>query len=77
MQVYPITPRQREVLEAIREFAANGCAPTLAELGERVGMSSSLSVRRHLKALTKKGFLKPRAKNKHRQIALVAEPKAA
>jgi SOS-response transcriptional repressor LexA len=66
----PLTSRQAEVLAAIRELSANGRAPTLAELGARVGMRGSWTVRRHLPILTARGFLRPRRYRKPRDITL-------
>jgi len=40
-------------------------------------MRSSLAVRNHLTALQRKGFLKPRTKNKQRDINVIAEKIAA
>jgi SOS-response transcriptional repressor LexA len=73
----PLTARQRDVLNAIRESSAKGRAPTLEELCDLVGMRSTNAVRNHLVALQRKGFLKPRTKNKQRDIHLIAEKVAA
>lgn len=75
-RIYPLTDRQREVLEAVRTLSENGRGPSLEEIGERVGMASTWAVRRHLGILERKGFLKPRGFNNPRGIAL-AEPIAA
>jgi SOS-response transcriptional repressor LexA len=53
-----MTPRQREVLDAIRELtAARGAAPTLRELGARLGITSTNAVSDHLKYLQIQGLL--------------------
>jgi repressor LexA len=61
------TPRQERILEVIREFTAqHGYPPSVREIGERVGLSSSSTIHSHLKTLERRGFLqrdptKPRA----------------
>jgi SOS-response transcriptional repressor LexA len=67
----PLTERQAEVLNAVRELSANGHAPSLDEVGECVGLRGSWAVRRHLDILARKGFLKPRRHRKPRDIALI------
>ncbi len=62
-----LTPRQRKVLEVIRESVERrGYPPTVREIGEAVGLTSTSSVSHQLTMLQKKGFLrrdpsKPRA----------------
>ncbi|MGB8651251.1 MAG: transcriptional repressor LexA [Mycobacteriales bacterium] len=62
-----LTPRQRKVLEFIRESVERrGFPPTIREIGDAVGLASTSSVSYQLIALQKKGFLrrdatKPRA----------------
>ena len=62
-----LTPRQRKVLEVIRDSVERrGYPPTIREIGEAVGLSSTSSVSYQLQTLQKKGFLrrdatKPRA----------------
>ena len=62
-----LTPRQRKVLEVIRESVERrGYPPTVREIGEAVGLTSTSSVSHQLSMLQKKGFLrrdpsKPRA----------------
>jgi len=62
-----LTPRQRQVLEFIdREVRHRGYPPSVREIGEAVGLSSSSTVHAHLAALQDKGYLtrdptKPRA----------------
>ena len=68
---WPLTERQKEVLRAIRELSSSGRAPTHEELGARIGVSSSLSTRRFLGILEKKGYLQPRRYNKPRDIHLI------
>lgn len=62
-----LTRRQQEILDYIRsEIHRRGFPPSVREIGEAVGLSSSSTVHSHLAALEKKGFLrrdpsKPRA----------------
>ena len=62
-----LTPRQRQVLEFIdAEVRRRGYPPSVREIGEAVGLSSSSTVHAHLAALQDKGYLtrdptKPRA----------------
>jgi repressor LexA len=61
------TEKQQRILEVIREFSAErGYPPSVREIGERVGLSSSSTVQSHLKTLERRGLLrrdptKPRA----------------
>ena len=62
-----LTTRQRKILECIRHSVATvGYPPTIREIGEVVGLTSTSSVAYQLKQLQEKGFLrrdaaKPRA----------------
>jgi repressor LexA len=62
-----LTVRQRQVLEFIdSEVRERGYPPSVREIGEAVGLSSSSTVHAHLAALQEKGYLrrdptKPRA----------------
>ncbi len=62
-----LTKRQQEILDFIRgEIHRCGYPPSVREIGEAVGLSSSSTVHSHLAALEAKGFLrrdpsKPRA----------------
>jgi repressor LexA len=61
------TERQRRILEVIEEFRAErGYPPSVREIGERVGLSSSSTIHAHLKTLERRGYItrdptKPRA----------------
>ena len=63
----PATERQQRILDVIRAFTAeHGYPPSVREIGERVGLSSSSTIHAHLKALEKRGLIsrdptKPRA----------------
>jgi repressor LexA len=66
-----LTDRQRQVLEFIdAELRERGYPPSVREIGEAVGLSSSSTVHAHLAALQDKGYLvrdptKPRALEVH------------
>ncbi len=54
-----LTERQKQVLDFVREFAAeNGYTPTHREICEEFGFSSYGTVHKHLKLLEKKGYLR-------------------
>jgi repressor LexA len=61
------TEKQHRILDVIRSFTAEmGYPPSVREIGERVGLSSSSTVQSHLKTLERRGLLrrdptKPRA----------------
>ncbi|MDQ6781107.1 MAG: transcriptional repressor LexA, partial [Candidatus Eremiobacteraeota bacterium] len=61
------TARQQAILDVIRSFTReHGYPPSVREIGERVGLSSSSTVQCHLRTLEKKGLIrrdptKPRA----------------
>ena len=53
------TDRQQRILDTIRAFTAErGYPPSVREIGERVGLSSSSTVQSHLKTLERRGLLK-------------------
>ena len=63
-----LTPRQRKVLEVIRAAVERkGYPPSMREIGEAVGLTSSSSVSHQLAALERKGFLR-RDANRPRAI---------
>jgi repressor LexA len=67
-----LTQRQQRVLEVIREsIAARGYPPSMREIGERVGLTSSSSVAHQLRTLQEKGFLK-RDSNRPRAMQVFA-----
>jgi len=62
-----VTEKQLRILNVIREFTSeHGYPPSVREIGEAVGLSSSSTVQSHLKTLERRGMLwrdptKPRA----------------
>ncbi len=54
-----LTPRQQRVLTVIREsLQTRGYPPSMREIGERVGLTSSSSVAHQLRTLEEKGFIR-------------------
>ncbi|MDX6300605.1 MAG: repressor LexA [Nocardioidaceae bacterium] len=65
-----LTPRQQRVLTVIRDsIERRGYPPSMREIGERVGLTSSSSVAHQLRALEEKGFLK-RDPNRPRALSV-------
>jgi repressor LexA len=70
----PLTPRQQQVLDFIDEqVRTRGYPPSVREIGEAVGLSSSSTVHAHLGALQDKGYLR-RDPTKPRAIEICFEP---
>lgn len=68
-----LTPTQRQVFAAIRDRLDRGePVPTYRELCQQFRWSSTGTVRDHLRALERKGFLQ-RSGSRHRQIRLLRE----
>ncbi len=56
-----LTPRQREILDFIREMIENkGFPPTIREIGEKFEITSTNGVRAILSALSRKGYIRRR-----------------
>jgi len=65
---YGLTPRARRVLEVIKESVdQRGYPPSMREIGEEVGLTSSSSVSHQLRVLEAKGFIR-RDPNRPRAI---------
>jgi repressor LexA len=63
-----LTPRQQRVLTVIKDsIERRGYPPSMREIGERVGLTSSSSVAHQLRVLEEKGYLK---RDPHRPRAL-------
>ena len=65
-----LTPKQEKVLTFIQEKIKENLPPTIREIAQELGFSSTGTVRDYLEALEKKGYLK-RALNKSRSIELL------
>jgi repressor LexA len=73
----PATDRQRRILDVIRAFTAeHGYPPSVREIGELVGLSSSSTIHAHLKALERRGMIS-RDPTKPRALRTGSLPKAA
>ena len=65
-----LTPRQQRVLTVIREsLVARGYPPSMREIGEKVGLTSSSSVAHQLRTLEEKGYIK-RDPNRPRALSV-------
>lgn len=70
----PTTERQEAILACIDAFTSeHGYPPSVREIGERVGLSSSSTIHSHLKTLERRGMLqrdatKPRAMRTERSM---------
>ena len=54
-----LTPRQRKVLEVIRDWVERfGYPPSVREIGDAVGLNSTSSVHHQLRTLERKGYLR-------------------
>jgi repressor LexA len=72
-----LTPRQRKVLEVIRaSVERRGYPPSMREIGEAVGLTSSSSVSHQLASLERMGFLR-RDPNRPRAIEVFSPDVAA
>jgi repressor LexA len=66
-----LTPRQRRILEVIREWVERrGYPPSVREIGEAVGLTSTSSVAHQLRALERKGYLR-RDPNRPRAVGVL------
>ena len=69
-----LTPRQTKVLETIRDAVAlRGYPPSMREIGQAVGLTSTSSVAHQLKVLEEKGFIK-RDGNRPRALEVFLPP---
>src|SRR3954447_7746271 len=65
-----LTPRQQRVLTVIRESLVDrGYPPSMREIGEKVGLTSSSSVAHQLRTLEEKGYIK-RDPNRPRALSV-------
>jgi repressor LexA len=66
-----LTPRQRRVLDVIRDSVdRRGYPPSMREIGESVGLTSSSSVSHQLRSLQAKGFIR-RDPNRPRALEIL------
>ncbi|HXE71283.1 MAG TPA: transcriptional repressor LexA [Candidatus Nitrosotenuis sp.] len=70
-----LSRRQRQILDFIRQSVqSRGFPPSIREIGEAVGLSSSSTVHSHLRNLESKGYVK-RNPSKPRSIEILDGPK--
>lgn len=68
-----LTVRQQQVLEVIRAWVSRfGYPPSVREIGEAVGLTSTSSVSHQLRALQRKGYLR-RDANRPRAVGVLAQ----
>src|SRR5512136_1438487 len=67
-----LTPKQKRVLEFIRQKINQNLPPTIREIAMELGFSSTGTVRDYLEALEAKGYLR-RSANRSRAIELVQD----
>jgi repressor LexA len=76
IETAPLTPRQRRILDFIAETVrTRGYPPTVREIGEAVGLTSSSSVHAQLATLERRGHLR-KDPTKPRAMTLSDSPKA-
>ena len=74
MAVATLTGKRRQILEFIAEhIQRNGYPPSVREIGEAVGLSSSSTVHTHLQLLQREGYLR-RDPTKPRTLSVSFEP---
>lgn len=68
-----LSPRQRDVLDFIREFMnKHGLPPTVREIGAGLSVSAPRCIFDHLKALERKGFIRRRS-SRARDLEIIGE----
>lgn len=71
MAMEGLSQRQQDILRVISQHIRDtGYPPTVREIGQRVGLRSSCTVHRHLRALQRKGYL-TRQGSKNRALGIV------
>lgn len=69
-----LTLRQAAILAFIRRsFRECGCAPTIREIGAEFGFSSPNAIAGHLRAISRKGYIRV-VRGRSRGIELVVPP---
>ena len=73
----PLSPRQQDAYDFIADYVErHECAPTVREIAEGLGITSTNTVDFHLKALERKGYIRRRG-NLARSIELLHRPARA
>ena len=72
-----LTRRQQEILTFVRRYTdAHGYPPSVREIGQALGLTSSSTVHSHLSALEKKGYLR-RDPSKPRALEILKDEREA
>ena len=71
----PISKSQQKILDYLRRCSADGRVPSVREICDEVGLSSTSTVHHHLKALEEKGFI-VREHGVNRCIQITGEEKS-
>ncbi len=67
----PLTKRQKQILDFVREFVEeNGYSPSFEEIARHFGYSSLATVHEHLENLRQKGFIR-KSYNESRSLELI------
>ena len=67
-----MTPKQRAMLQAIRDLTRQGVPPTYEELRERLGLASKSGVHRLIVQLVAKGLVTtPGGRGSHRTVRVI------
>lgn len=74
---YPLTKRQKQILDFISEYVVmNSYAPSYREIAEHFGLNSPATVFEHIKALEDKGYLRAQ-ESEARSIELTGKSRVA
>lgn len=69
-----LNSKESQILDIIEDYInANGFSPSIREIGEIIGLSSSSSVHAYMKKLEEKGFIE-RLENFPRAVRLIKSP---
>ena len=69
-----MSKKQKVVYESIKKFISNGTVPTVREICEDTGLSSTSTVHSHLRTLERKGYIS--RDKKHRSLKIVGTESA-
>lgn len=72
----PLSKSQQKILDCLKECSVDGRVPSVREICEQTGLSSTSTVHHHLKALEEKGFIE-REHGVNRCIRITGEEKSA
>jgi len=53
----PLSKSQQKILDYLKECSVDGRVPSVREICEQIGLSSTSTVHHHLKALEEKGLI--------------------